>query len=162
MNRCHICANVSCLISTSAFAAETSSPTSAFAVSSGNGCAKCVSTKKSGKYSCCARGGAWFNNCGDEGDAKYNHTWVEGNQACRNVAGSVSVKAQVMVNRQGVFAYPVNSTQSQNETEQQINLYPLNGTSVPDTGVTDAEDCVGLPISILYTCVIVLVTLLDF
>ena len=27
--------------------------------------------EKSGKLSCCARGGAWFNNCGDAGDAKF-------------------------------------------------------------------------------------------
>ena len=46
-------------------------------------CPKCGITKKSGKRSCCARGGAWFRNCGDAGDAKFEHTWAEGAHACK-------------------------------------------------------------------------------
>ena len=46
-------------------------------------CFKCGSTKKSRKLSCCARGGSWFKNCGDNGDSKFEHTWVEGVQACK-------------------------------------------------------------------------------
>ena len=45
-------------------------------------CLKC-GTKKSGKLSCCARGGTWFQNCGDPGDSKFEHTWNEGINACR-------------------------------------------------------------------------------
>ena len=45
-------------------------------------CSKCGVSKKSGKLSCCARGGAWFKNCGDIGDSKFDHAWSEGMQAC--------------------------------------------------------------------------------
>ena len=47
-------------------------------------CPKCGTTKKSGELSCCARGGAWFKNCGDVGDTKFGHTWAEGIQACES------------------------------------------------------------------------------
>merc|ERR1712157_376496 len=40
----------------------------------------------SGKMSCCAREGAWFKKCGDEGDSKFDHTWLEGIQACNEAA----------------------------------------------------------------------------
>ena len=43
-------------------------------------CTKC-GVNKSGKRSCCARGGTWFGKCGDEGDY-FAHTWLEGMQAC--------------------------------------------------------------------------------
>merc|ERR1719460_3223804 len=47
------------------------------------GCPKCGKLKKSGKPNCCAPGGAWFNKCGSTGDAKFDHTWAEGNDACK-------------------------------------------------------------------------------
>ena len=47
-------------------------------------CLECGTIKKSGKRSCCARGGAWFKNCGDVGDTKSDHTWAEGIQACKS------------------------------------------------------------------------------
>ena len=45
-------------------------------------CPKCGSIKKSGQRSCCARGGSWFQKCGDVGDSRFVHTWAEGMQAC--------------------------------------------------------------------------------
>jgi surface protein len=45
-------------------------------------CAKCGSIKKSGKMSCCGRGGSWFRDCGSGGNSKFGHTWSEGIQAC--------------------------------------------------------------------------------
>ena len=47
-------------------------------------CPKCGSSNKSGKRTCCARGGAWFKNCGDAGNPKFDHTWAEGLRACRS------------------------------------------------------------------------------
>ena len=47
-------------------------------------CPKCGTTKRSGLISCCARGGTWFENCGNAGSTKFNHTWVEGIQACKS------------------------------------------------------------------------------
>ena len=39
--------------------------------------------KKSGKASCCARGGSWFGKCGGVGNANLGHTWYEGIQVCK-------------------------------------------------------------------------------
>ena len=49
----------------------------------GSVCRKCGTIKKSGKKSCCGRGGAWFKNCGRAGNTKLEHTWYEGIQACK-------------------------------------------------------------------------------
>ena len=48
-------------------------------------CPKCGKKKDSGKLSCCIRGGAWFQNCGDPGDPNFDHTWFEGVQACKGM-----------------------------------------------------------------------------
>ena len=45
-------------------------------------CPKCGTIGKSGKASCCGRGGSWFRNCGSAGNAKLRHTWSEGILAC--------------------------------------------------------------------------------
>jgi len=45
-------------------------------------CPKCGTIDKSGKISCCGRGGSWFKNCGSVGNAKLDYTWYEGAQAC--------------------------------------------------------------------------------
>merc|ERR1719201_782113 len=46
-------------------------------------CRKCGTISKSGKSSCCGRGGSWFRNCGSAGNAKLSHTWYEGIQVCK-------------------------------------------------------------------------------
>ena len=46
-------------------------------------CPICGITKRSGKMSCCGRGGSWFGNCGSAGSTKLDHTWYEGLQACK-------------------------------------------------------------------------------
>ena len=45
-------------------------------------CRKCGTIGKSGKSSCCGRGGSWFRNCGNAGNVKNSHTWYEGIQVC--------------------------------------------------------------------------------
>ena len=57
-------------------------------------CSKCGTIKKSGKRSCCAAGGAWFQKCGHFGESEFDHTWLEGIEACSNFAGSVFVIKQ--------------------------------------------------------------------
>ena len=54
-------------------------------------CSQCSTLKKSGKLSCCASGGAWFNKCGDAGDKNFNHTWVDGIQACNGKSSRVDI-----------------------------------------------------------------------
>ena len=46
-------------------------------------CPECGTVRKSGKASCCGRGGSWFRNCGSAGDANFGHTWQEGIWACK-------------------------------------------------------------------------------
>ena len=54
------------------------------ATTSSSVCSKCGKFKKSGTVSCCAKGGAWFGDCGNDGDAEYGHTFKEGIQACKS------------------------------------------------------------------------------
>ena len=47
-------------------------------------CPKCGTVGKSGKTSCCGRGGSWFRNCGSASNTKrLRHTWYEGILACK-------------------------------------------------------------------------------
>ena len=46
-------------------------------------CPKCGKFKKSRRASCCAPGGAWENNCGGVGNRKFDHSWLEGAEACK-------------------------------------------------------------------------------
>ena len=38
---------------------------------------------KTGKKSCCIRGGSWFKDCGTGDDPQFGHTWGEGAEACK-------------------------------------------------------------------------------
>ena len=57
-------------------------------------CRQCGSIGKSGKSSCCGRGGSWFRNCGSTGNAKLRHTWYEGIQVCKTLAQSKRASGQ--------------------------------------------------------------------
>ena len=57
-------------------------------------CSQCARIKDTSRYSCCARGGAWFNNCGGS-DSSFDHTWSEGLQACRRSTGLLSAQGQL-------------------------------------------------------------------
>ena len=46
-------------------------------------CSKCGTIGKSGKASCCGRGGSWFRKCGSTGNREFPHTWSEGILACK-------------------------------------------------------------------------------
>ena len=46
-------------------------------------CSKCGTIGKSGKLSCCGRGGSWFRTCGSGGNSNLAHTWSEGIRACK-------------------------------------------------------------------------------
>ena len=58
-------------------------------------CPKCGIIKKSGKASCCARGGSWFENCGSAGNTKLDHTWKEGIRVCNARQSHVAVGYQL-------------------------------------------------------------------
>ena len=80
----------SCLLCTDAPTGRTTASASQFANTNGNGCPKCA-TNMAGKRSCCARGGAWFKNCGDAGDMKGYYTWAEGIEACKSKCREVEL-----------------------------------------------------------------------
>ena len=101
--------------------AEAPTTTSASATG-GKRCPKCGKGKKSGKLSCCARGGAWFQKCGDGDDSKFDHTWMEGIQACNS--GSpfrIGKPLQAMLLHERVVTYPMNGTWLQNIRREQMS-----------------------------------------
>ena len=128
--------------------------TSLLAINSNNGCAKCGKNKKFGKRSCCARGGAWFKNCGDADDRQFDHTWAEGIQACKGFGSLVSVESplQVMFHHLGVDVYPVNSTKSRNVIKKRIAIDRPDNVS--NAGKTDSEDCITIAKIVVYICVL--------
>ena len=46
-------------------------------------CPKCGTFLKSGRASCCAPDGAWYNNCGGVSNRIVYHMWSEGVEACK-------------------------------------------------------------------------------
>merc|ERR1711934_458561 len=68
-------------------------------------CLKCGTIKKSGKTSCCGRGGSWFGNCGRDGNAKVVRTWYEGIQVCKARSHS-----KAAIGRQSNAAQRLNSS----------------------------------------------------
>ena len=57
-------------------------------------CLQCGTIKRSGKLSCCGRGGSWFGNCGAAGTAKLRYKWSDGIQACKAQSQSKVVIGQ--------------------------------------------------------------------
>ena len=91
---------------------------------SSKGCSQCGTTKKSSTLSCCARGGAWFKNCGDAGDTDFEHTWSEGIQACKGFAASGLVKpTHLLLRHVGVITYPLNVVQPLAVVKRQTNIH---------------------------------------
>ena len=119
-------------------------PTEAPTTTSSSGCAKCGTTKRSGRRSCCAHGGDWFKNCGNAGDTKFDHTWAEGIQACNGFGPSVSVKTplQVMSRDMGGTVYSLHTAKSGNDTQCHTGICTEGG--MLNAGNTDSADLVGL------------------
>ena len=83
------CVGISTAVTSEGTTTSSSTTTTSISSLSMTVCPKCGSVKKSGKLSCCARGGAWFKNCGDGGDSNFDHTWVEGIEACKGMFSAV-------------------------------------------------------------------------
>ena len=110
--------------------------------SDSSGCPTCSTIKKSGKLSCCARGGAWFKNCGDVGDTTFDHTWAEGIQACKGFVSSRLADPSLRV----IPSHP------QNASQRQTNRY--RAVSMANAGVQDCAECFGSPKIIVFICVL--------
>ena len=94
-------------------------------------CSACSTFKKSGKVSCCAPGGSWFNKCGSAGNLERRHTWYEGIQACNSVARASSreAAAHAISRHKKALAQPPNATR------------PLNAPGTPN--ITQSQDANG-------------------
>ena len=107
-------------ISTTAGTETTPVPTEPITTAISRVCPKCGTNAKSGKLSCCAPGGAWFKNCGDNGDSRFNHTWFEGIQACSSGPESSlsgGPQAQLVSPHD---AHPLKTTRPRNTTQERI------------------------------------------
>ena len=84
-------------------------------------CSKCAHFKWSGKRSCCAVGGAWFEDCGNADDPNVHHTWVEGLRACNEFAGASSGEVAVhgMLRHETTIGGMVRAAQQRNISRQQ-------------------------------------------
>ena len=61
-------------------------------------CQECGIMHKSGKLSCCGRGGSWYGQCRRAGDENLGKTWYEGVRICK--ALQVQVPHGVVVGQQ--------------------------------------------------------------
>ena len=102
-----------------------------------NKCPKCGINPNSGKPSCCVRGGAWFENCGDAGDSNSDHTWAEGLRACKGV--TEKAQTQVLLPRFTI------ANQTRNNVEHQTHDSDINNVVSPVENVfnvhTDNSMC---------------------
>merc|ERR1712232_1203086 len=70
------------------------------------------------KPSCCAPGGAWFQNCGNDGDTNFDHTWAEGIQACKGFTSLASPSQ--MMSHAVMMQAQVRTSRGQNGPQRKI------------------------------------------
>ena len=107
-------------------------------------CSKCGAVKKSGKFSCCARGGTWFKKCGDADDKKFDHTWSEGIKVCKGFASSMSVKSPLQLTPRPleVIVYRPSTSKRRNTTQK--HTHTDRSDNMSSVGTTTSEDCIEL------------------
>ena len=113
-------------------------------------CDKCTTTK-AGKLSCCARGGAWFKNCGDVGETDFEHTWAEGIQACKTFVTLPSGQSPLLHTLDSV-GVSGDADRSRDRDDKKMNIYPSDG--INNVATNDIENCFVLPIIVTITCVV--------
>ena len=116
-------------------------------------CHKCGVMEKSGKASCCGRGGSWFRNCGSGGSKKYRHTWYEGMLACKTQAQLETVRPRQpngaqplrfssgfdVVNSKAVITAPETSPASIPTPMKIINASVTTASRKYGTGITSSK-----------------------
>ena len=111
-------------------------------------CLKCGTIKKSGKASCCGRGGSWFANCGGAGNVKLGHTWYEGIRVCKALPqSSAAIEQHLNNNRErGIESF----SNGDGLTNFRLTLTSTNDfalTSVSTTNGSTAQDQVHTSVS---------------
>ena len=97
-------------------------PTLAVTTGINSTCLECGIVQKSGKLSCCGRGGSWFGNCVNAANAKVGRTWYEGIRVCK------SRQFQTAVHYQHARQQKVDATSD--DSGVSINVFLANGTIV--------------------------------
>ena len=100
-------------------------------------CFRCGTIAKSGKDSCCGRGGSWFQNCGGDGETKLRHTWYEGIQACKTRSQSKIVGQQLNSAHQKVMDFSQRSDMTNYKTvivDIKKNAFTSLNISTPMSG----------------------------
>ena len=87
-------------------------------------CRKCGIMKKSGRSSCCGRGGSWFSKCGGAHNPNFEHTWFEGIRACKYFAAQ---------------AKPRGIAQPSQETQEEISTITNTVGIGSKSGTADSE-----------------------
>ena len=113
-------------------------------------CSKCTASK-AGKQSCCSPGGAWFKKCGDAGDVRFDHTWTEGIQACKDMVVPSAVNSRAMSLVEAI-AYPLKTVQSSESTHHRMINISHPGV-MPDGGTSGFETSVGFTRIVVFNCV---------
>ena len=108
-----------------------------------NECPKCATIKKSGKLSCCARGGTWFKKCGAVGDTNFDNTWVEGINACNSFADSFFTRTLAQARHDRLISQSTSTIEQRHAAQQDDNIYPPSDFSDADTA--DCKDHVSVP-----------------
>ena len=106
--------------------------TTSVSVISSKRCSKCGTVKKSGKISCCARGGDWFKKCGVAGDANFNHTWGEGIKVCEGFAISLLEKARAEAYDAKFMTQPKSTSELRIVVPRDINTHSTDRVSYID------------------------------
>ena len=144
---------------------ETLAGTTTLAVSV---CPRCGTIAKSGKMSCCGRGGSWFKNCGGLAKMKLQHTWHEGIQICKSKSGPKRFAAQKlnidqqqdtdsfqggdMTHYKEVKTFTFTSVNT--SMSESANTFVTSSTPVIITSVT-AKKCVNLLQTIWSSCIVI-------
>ena len=97
-------------------------------------CPKCGIIGRSGKSSCCGRGGSWFGNCGSADNTKVEHRWYEGLEACKTrtqleaVRGQESKTAQELVSASSNTSIAAPEMNHHTTTHSNMPANTSNGT----------------------------------
>ena len=99
-------------------------------------CLKCGNIGKSGKISCCGRGGSWFRNCGASGNTQLDHMWSEGIQACKTWVHSKTSFEQQLKQKIQSFSNGVSLPISTDTTAAKTLTFTSSNAPRPKSGTT--------------------------
>ena len=108
-------------------------------------CLKCGSSQTFGKLSCCARGGSWFEHCGNAGNGLRSHTWYEGIEVCKARHFQTAVDPELHASQAETDASSVDVNTSMNSKTVIVSAYVA--TSAPANTSALMSDAAPIPAS---------------